>query len=95
MEIKSDSMKKVENFFSPDILTNIHRCLNIFHEVLRVIKTETFNVDLDNKFIKFGLFCFFTFFMNIYVCVCVCKHIYVCINMYIYIYIYAYISVFM
>ena len=46
-------------FFSPVILSNIHRYFNnIFHEfkVLEmVITTETLNVDFHNKFIKFWI----------------------------------------
>ena len=41
--------------------TKIHRYLNnTFHEckvLKKFIKTETFNVDFQNKIIKFGLFC--------------------------------------
>ena len=35
---------------------------NIFHDLKvlkKVIKTETFNVDFQNKFIQFGLFFFY------------------------------------
>ena len=31
----------------------------------KVLKTEVFNIDFDNKFIKFRLFCFSTFFIYI------------------------------
>ena len=70
---------------------NIHRYFNnTFHEfkvLKKVIITETFNVNFHNKFIKFGLFCFFRFssyfigfnflvyfhiYIYIYMCVCVC-----------------------
>ena len=69
----------VHQFFptliSPVISTNIHYYLNnTFHEfkaLKKVIKTKTYNIDFHNKFIKFGLFCFF-YFLHKYVCVCVC-----------------------
>ena len=52
-------------FFFPAISSNIH-CYsnNTFHKfkvLKKVIMAETFNVDFHNKFIKFGLFCFFYF----------------------------------
>ena len=60
---------------------NIHRYFNnTFHEFKirkKVILTETFNFDFHNKFIKFGLFCFFVFYFFL-------------IYFYIYIYIYIY-----
>ena len=58
--------------FSPVIFSNIyHYFKNIFHEckvLKKVITTEIFNIHFQNKFIKFGIICFFDFsFISIYI----------------------------
>ena len=67
--------------FDPFIWASIHRYVNYSHGIkvlIKVIKTETFNVDLhQNKFIWFGLFCFSNFFISLSLS----------LNIYIYIYI--------
>ena len=38
--------------FAPIILTSIHRCVNNYHDIkvlMKVIKTEMFNVDFTQK----------------------------------------------
>ena len=73
-------------FFSPIILSNIHPYFNkIVYEfkiLLKVITTETFNIDFHFKFIKFWsiLFCFLQLLFN--------THTHKQIYIYIYIYIY-------
>ena len=52
----------IYNFFSLVISLNTHRYLKkTFHEfkvLKKVFKTEMFNVEFHNKFIKFGYFVF-------------------------------------
>ena len=53
----------MNTFFSPVISSNIHRYFNKnFHEfqvLMKVITTETFNVDFHYKFLKFWIILFF------------------------------------
>ena len=60
-------MKK-HTFFSPVISSNIGRYFNnTFHEfkvLKKVIITETFNFNLDNKLIRFWIICFSNFSSN-------------------------------
>ena len=96
---KTDHYKSnfIYTFFSLVISSNIHRSLNgIFHDLkvlMKLIKTETFNIDFPHKFIKFGLF-FPTFFI-VSDLVSIFTSMYI-IHTYIhtYIYIYTYIKLF-
>ena len=61
----------IYTFISPAISSNIHRYFNnTFHEfkvLKKVTITETFNVDFHNKFIRFWIIWFFSFFSYIYI----------------------------
>ena len=56
----------VEHFGFNNLLQDLNNIFNNLKVLKKVIQTETFNDDFHNKFIKFGLFCFF-YFIYIYI----------------------------